>query len=264
MRLPDKQEGGGGIHINNREKGNRFEKSVDEDLARDQSEGRVYIDGWSIKTYSDRKDSPALCVACAKNETCDHDPKGKGCSDEVGASKNTARLITTFKCIRSCSYCMNTADNGWIIKNHGNPLIHIDQLLEFDEVCITGGEPLTNPEQVLQIVEYLRCHKPSIKIYLYTTMYNEMLAWEILPLIDGVHYTLHAPFSSLDQQRFAKFQLVAKEFPKKSFRLMISQEIDTAIPPIIPKVWSRIESKPWLLDCELPKHETLFLMEEYP
>jgi len=166
----------------------------------------------------------------------------------------TSRIILTFDCLRSCEGCCNT-DKGLM-----DQAITVDNLEQcvtlFDEIILTGGEPLLYPDLVNQVITEIRERWNGKKIYLYTTIFTPELK-KIVDRIDGVHYTLHEGCSDKDVYAFLDFQrFIAKR--KGSFRAYIDPRVKRII-HIYPSYWTRVEVKPWLDNCPLPSNETLFI-----
>lgn len=102
--------------------------------------------------------------------------------------KKTARVIVTFECNRNCPGCCNK-------KLPEYKVIHnINELLAYQEIVITGGEPMLIPGKVMDLVDGLRtdCDYRG-KIYMYTSLWNgKKISKDILRELDGITYTLHA------------------------------------------------------------------------
>lgn len=173
----------------------------------------------------------------------------------------TARLIITFDCNKDCSYCCNKYTS--LIKK-AMPNTNLDSLVNYDAICITGGEPFLDLDRTLHIVEelaQLKTTNPNLKLYLYTAMFKPLIGiYRIIRLVDGVQYTLHAKSNELDIHHFKMFQTdIASQYPDKSCRLYIHPDVPYEV-PIIPSLWKRLEVKPWIKeeDCCLPQNETLY------
>lgn len=171
-----------------------------------------------------------------------------------------ARLIITLDCNRSCHYCCNKyktiIDSAIQIKD-------LSKLNNFNQICITGGEPSLDPKRTTNIIDLLQCKNRTI--YLYTAMYSLYLFKLYLNnKLDGIHYTLHESSTENDIGLFYTMQGLAEEFPRsKSNRLYIHRSINKRI-SIIPCAWKRVETKDWISEdtCKLPENETLFILDE--
>lgn len=170
-----------------------------------------------------------------------------------------ARVILTFDCDKSCSYCCNKYSN---IIDKAIPLYGAEELRDFSTVLITGGEPMLRPIDVLSFIKTTKKVNLEATIYLYTAKFT-LGIFDILPFVEGVHFTIHADTTMEDILEFRDIQEKLYNYkhdnPDISFRLYIHPDIKLVI-DIIPYVWSRIESKPWLAEdeCQLPYNETLF------
>ncbi len=171
--------------------------------------------------------------------------------------KDTARLIITMNCNRSCPDCCNKTDPSIKLAEH---IKDLSALKYYEYVCITGGEPLLCPDKTLQIIKQLKYLNPDVIIYLYTALRYKDIE-QMLPWIDGIHYTLHYPESIGDLVFFYWFQAVISNWKNKSFRLCIDNRVRTNI-AIHPNVWHRVEIKPWMKECSLPNNEKLFILEK--
>lgn len=171
-----------------------------------------------------------------------------------------ARFIITKDCFRNCSYCCNKYKS---IMSKAITTQTLYAVKNYDEIMITGGEPLEDPKRTLKIIELIRLMNPTCKIYLYTARYSIELI-PIIDKIDGVHFTLHESANTADVVGFNKMQILAGRFEGKSFRLYMHPGVKHRI-PVKPLLWSRIESKPWLeeKDCKLPEGETLYILDAF-
>lgn len=169
-----------------------------------------------------------------------------------------ARVLITLKCHRQCPYCCN---NYADIKAQMRRIKNLDSVCNYDEVMITGGEPMQYPKKVMGVIHQLRKQNPNAPMYLYTAYYSVFI-YPITRLVDGIHYTLHANSTSYDLIGFRNFQHLIGKYPEKSFRLYIHPEVKHKI-TIIPNLWKRVEVKPWMPEgeCPLPEGEELFVLE---
>lgn len=150
----------------------------------------------------------------------------------------------------------------------------LEELAEFDKICITGGEPMLVFELTKLRLEQLRRHFPGKKIYLYTALYAREME-DILPLVNGVQFSLHQQATSEDVVDLMMMQDMLRRWRssihQKTHRLFIDSRVNRMV-LIEPRVWSRVEVKPWLSEKELlkcnkvnnglPRGETLFVLEK--
>ena len=151
-----------------------------------------------------------------------------------------ARLLFTSDCFRNCKGCCNKNWTGIPVKK-----ITFDELLKFDEINITGGEPMMYVEKLKELISRLKKHDK--KVYLYTSLpypYQDFI--DILKSIDGCSLTLH---TVQDYKNFTAFDLNKINFPKKSLRLNVFPKIK-----ITSEVWE-VRPKVWIKDCPLPEDE---------
>lgn len=169
----------------------------------------------------------------------------------------TARLIITLDCNRKCHYCCNTPE----MLASATHIKDLSVLKDYDEICITGGEPLLYPDRVIEISKVLKTYKN--KIYLYTAASNNIRRVINTGCIDGIHFTLHETGSVVD---FYDIQSVAESCDcyhnDISFRAFILKNVPYSNIFIAPNVWARLEIKSWVDDCPLPENETLFILDE--
>jgi len=174
-----------------------------------------------------------------------------------------ARVIVSMACNRKCDNCCN---KGRVIAQ-AEKLDNIDPLLFYDEIILTGGEPMLISNQVAIFLHDLRRnHVYFGKIYLYTALYNRKLELEYMDLfnyIDGLHYTVH--YESTDQE-VAELKLLSEMLPRKSkisFRLSIDNRLYEKydFSNIDLSGWSIVRKLKWLDECQLPENEKLFLYD---
>jgi hypothetical protein len=174
-------------------------------------------------------------------------------------------------CNRSCDYCCNKYDS---LLSKAIDIPTLDPILDSDVVCLTGGEPMLYPEKLIRIIHSLRggsimMGQPNQKIYLYSASFYspdfKHSLRDLIPLVDGIHFTLHAKSTGEDIRGFESLQATIREYKRfnelgsKTFRAYIAPEIEYDI-PIFPNLWSRLEIKPWIPEgkCPLPPNETLY------
>ena len=167
-----------------------------------------------------------------------------------------ARTIITFDCPQDCDLCCNK----YAPMQRLMTPCSLEDLRVYDQVLITGGEPMLYPKEVIRIARALRNQSPDQTIYLYTALHTHRMK-DILPHVDGVHFTIHKSATRADVERFYKFQNLIRGW-NKSFRLYLEPGIDKPI-KVIPNRWTRVEVKPWLQEHEmkLPRGESLLVLK---
>ena len=107
--------------------------------------------------------------------------------------KKTARVIVTYNCPRHCPNCCN--------EHIGNvPEVKFEDLLKYEELVITGGEPMLIAPRVVEMIHRLQAQEYKGKVWLYTSSIKTA-RWadrEVLKLVDGITYTLHYKPSQTD------------------------------------------------------------------
>lgn len=167
-----------------------------------------------------------------------------------------ARLIVTYECEKNCAGCCNKDWKG----KPPTPLRNIKQLVGYDEVLITGGEPLLFPQHILELVYKLRHEVLSnAKIYIYTAAVERPATIaRSINIIDGVCLTIH---TQKDANVFGKYFYWggACGLLGKSMRLNIFKGVEIA--PYYLNGWQVKRDLEWTKDCPLPADEELFVLE---
>lgn len=163
-----------------------------------------------------------------------------------------ARVVVTWDCNRKCKGCCNTYQR---ITCHTQPLFKIEDLESFDEICITGGEPLIDIERTVNIIRTIKWVYPDKKVYLYCSWFNSYypsVMTFVLAITDGIQYSLHHPLTDADRCNLKIIQdmMAGKGYKNKSFRLNIDSRINVPI-ILTPNVWTRVKVMPWLTEDEL-------------
>ena len=174
------------------------------------------------------------------------------------ANETKARLIITFDCPRKCTYCCNSYNR---VMAQAERIEDLGALAGLQEVMITGGEPLLYPAKTEAIMWEIRERIPNIKIYLYTALYREAMR-DILPLVDGVQYSIHEQATSADFYGLFRFQELIAGYWRtgRSFRLYVDAKAGLQPQCIRRELWDRVEVKSWLTEDEIMaqnKHDGL-------
>lgn len=174
--------------------------------------------------------------------------------------KDTARIITTWDCNRSCPGCCN--------QSLQKPSECTPNLFRnFDKFVITGGEPMLYPDGIYRLImSQLPEHAPKYLQTAYIDIDNDRHK-DTLELFDGLNYTIHHQFYAADIDRLAALtQYMYSEKPKfaKSSHLIVDDRIynsfriyEAYISPELSKVWSKITRLQWKDDCPVPNNEEL-------
>lgn len=172
-----------------------------------------------------------------------------------------ARLILNWNCGRTCPLCCN--DYKTIMA--GRKIVtDLDMFADYDEVMLTGGDPLLMKRgDLLSIIRRLRGLNVK-KIYMYTTWWNGN-ADVVVSLIDGVHFSLHPDAGQREIELLHRVEEAAMKYPDKSFRLFVDAVLK--MPEVREFAWTRIERKEFMTEQQLlqkqpggvPEGESLYV-----
>lgn len=163
------------------------------------------------------------------------------------------RLLFTPNCNRRCEGCCN---KDW----------ELDELPEaehfdYDEILITGGEPLLYPEKLIGFLKALNVVSDA-KLILYTAMTvhrRKLPLFDVMPYLDGVTITLHEQ-NDVDNLKSLLYNIEGLDplfetnpFENKSLRLNVFKGID--ISGLDLSDWEVKDNMEWIKDCPLPENE---------
>jgi pyruvate-formate lyase-activating enzyme len=154
----------------------------------------------------------------------------------------------TQECNRSCVGCCN---KDWDL----DALPKCYNYAGYDEILITGGEPMLYPERVKKIVKEIRAENSTAKIYMYTAQSIDWSTFiELLTVLDGITLTLHTqadvvPFLRLNEQLNTRWPITIT----KSLRLNVFDGIFYADRHIV--FWNIKDGIEWIKDRPLPTDE---------
>ncbi len=166
------------------------------------------------------------------------------------------RLVVTDRCHNSCPMCCNNRFDlsALPIVEHWN----------YDEIMLTGGEPMLFPNQIYNLIYTLRDQSQYLqsepKLYLYTALPKMGPLYDfidILDLLDGVVVTPHTKKDAEDF-KFANAKILSLKdrFAHKSLRLNIFPEVKPYLEGIDLSMW-QIKEMQWIKDCPVPEGEDL-------
>lgn len=173
--------------------------------------------------------------------------------------KKTARVIVTFRCNRKCPGCCD-------LNLPEYQKVHTDEeLMEYQEIVITGGEPMLIPGKTLEFINRMWDKGYRGKMYLYTSLWNNKgISKEILKELDGFTFTLHAECSDTDIMALKNLSnsgiLQNKDF---SSRLVIDKRVYDRydLSNINFSRWSVIRKLEWKEKCDPAANEDLLVYE---
>lgn len=170
--------------------------------------------------------------------------------------KQTARVIVTLVCDRSCPGCCNT--NGL----DGIQEVNLERLKDYEEVVLTGGEPLLMGDKFLvQLIKKLRKQNKNQSIYLYTANLALDEHEKVLDLLDGITVTLHAEATDNDI-RSLKYMSENLYGEPLDMRLFIDERVYDRydLSNIRMSTWDVVRKLKWLDRCEPADNEDLLML----
>ena len=173
-------------------------------------------------------------------------------------TKRTLRLITTYDCNRNCKGCCNKQIpfRETVVQPFDS---RITPIWNFDEIILTGGEPLLHQYRLLALTNYIKIVAPDSKLILYTAKTDEIkLIMRLFKTLDGLTITVHTK-EDIDNFMRLNFALLRiKRYlldNNKSLRLNIFKEADFNTPNL--SLWKIKRNIEWIEDCPLPINETI-------
>lgn len=107
------------------------------------------------------------------------------------------KIIPSYSCDKKCSYCYNNIEeNNYFSFKEGNILSTLDDIFNYDRynavVEIIGGEPLSrdNYLKTIDIINQLKKYDSDIKIVIQTASSSIKDIINIVPMIDGLSYSI--------------------------------------------------------------------------
>lgn len=168
------------------------------------------------------------------------------------------RLLVTAKCPNKCPMCCNNQFNL-------NKLPVVDRW-NYDEVMITGGEPMLYERELLNLVRSIRdiseieCGSRP-KVYVYTSLCCSRLLDLMAPeysssRVDGIVLT---PHKSEDIEKFLFTNELLLTNPKLSkdisLRLNLFSDMKSLLPEDTDLSTWQVKDMEWKKDCPVPEGE---------
>ena len=177
--------------------------------------------------------------------------------------KKTLRLICTYRCPRNCEGCCNTQD-AYLQSSVPTFNIMTNDFSRYEEVILTGGEPLINFGKLKYLIEIIRDDNPDANIIVYTSnvhMKDEII--ELLYLVDGITCTIHDQKDVDDFRRLNFWLLRLKRYKmdnNKTLRLNVVEGVDVYMQD--DSLWKIKDNIKMIDNCPVPQNEVL--MKLYP
>lgn len=167
------------------------------------------------------------------------------------------RLLVTKKCHNDCPKCCN--------KQYDLDAVPVIDRFDYDEVCITGGEPMLDFPKVVRIAEMFKIMATvlgkEVKVYLYTARITngQLNLMMIRRLIDGICVTPHSKediidFKFLNSLMLKTLNAVPSYYENCSFRLYLFTDVKEQLHGEDFSLW-KIKDIEWLDECPVPEGE---------
>ena len=161
------------------------------------------------------------------------------------------RLLLFSECNRRCPGCCN---KDWNL----NALPVCMSFRDYDQIILTGGEPMLRPELVKKVASDIR-QVTDAPILLYTAKTSkpqELI--DVLQYVDGITLTLHTRGDLSGFYRFDSM-LYNTHMAPKSLRLNVFKGIEVKAPVY----WQVKRDIEWIKNCPLPSNE-VFMRYDVP
>ena len=164
------------------------------------------------------------------------------------------RLFLWDACHRRCERCCN---QDWDLYNL--PIINYHELHQFDQILLTGGEPMYYPIDTYYIIEKIREHAPKAKLYMYTAKIDDVpMARRMLDKLDGITVTLHDDEDVSVFEEFAMFLNLDSTAPNSDIWKSLRLNVFAGVPLPRPQAcrgWKIKNDIEWIENCPLPPNE---------
>jgi MoaA/NifB/PqqE/SkfB family radical SAM enzyme len=161
-----------------------------------------------------------------------------------------ARVLLWEQCNRNCEGCCN---KDWDLA--ALPKVNMQALGAYDEIILTGGEPMLHPITLLTISNGIRKKYPEKKLVLYTAKVDHILWRRIAVNFDGVTVTLHAQPDVYLFEAYAMLNTYPRVIDKW---LNVFEEVhltDFQIEKYQNNCWDVRTDYKWIKNCPLPTDE---------
>lgn len=155
------------------------------------------------------------------------------------------RLLMIDECNRQCKGCCN--------KDHDLAALPVcKSFVGYDQIMLTGGEPMLQPRLVLDTVERIR-KETTTPIYLYTAYREDPFRLlNVLTKVDGMTLTLH---TKKDVEPFYVLNRLIEKFNYKPKSLRLNVFHGIGLGDIDLSRWQVKKDMRWIKECPLPTDE---------
>lgn len=175
------------------------------------------------------------------------------------------RLLLFSECNRTCPGCCN---NDFNLPS----LPVVESYVGYDEIILTGGEPMLRPDLIIKTVGDIRNElfqswletkgESLVSTPIYMNTARPTRAYELLTVLhwlDGITLTLHEPYDVAPFQVLNEF-ILRLPTQGKSLRLNVFKGIDLS--GIDLARWQVKDNIEWIVDCPLPEDEAFMRLPE--
>jgi organic radical activating enzyme len=157
-------------------------------------------------------------------------------------------------CNRACAGCCN---NDWDL----DALPVCESYRGFDEIILTGGEPMLNPLRVKSVVAEIR-RQTDAPVYLYTAKVDRwMAASQVLAVLDGMTVTLHEPRDVAAWVRFSTMLLPRWRITKSLYLNVFRDVVVDDVADELLEGWVVKDNIEWIENCPLPRDEAFMRLD---
>ena len=168
------------------------------------------------------------------------------------------RLLITDECPKNCEGCCN---RDWDIVNLPKIELYKHDYSQYNEVLITGGEPLLGIEKLKEIIDTINAgySRRVPKIYVYTSWNGDPSSFfKTFEYAAGICYTIHtdedAKFIKNCDWFLKQCSYYENQLKNKSLRLNVFKGIDYN-KEALSENWKIKDDIEWIKDCPLPDNE---------
>ena len=161
------------------------------------------------------------------------------------------RLLLFSACNRRCEGCCN---KQWDLDEL--PVLDMDTIGQYDEVILTGGEPMLNPRMVREIAYGVPL---GTKVFFYTAKTDDLDALcGTMLCTDGVTVTLHEQ-ADVDPFLLLVERTRGSHYQRLSLRVNVFKGV--RLPYLYLHKWNIKDEIEWIPNCPLPTDEVFMRLE---